>query len=90
MQKYFSIFLGGMPGLGLLMLRLTLGTTAIVQGIAYLLDYGNTPFSILAVAFFAVLCGAIFADRTDDSNRHVRRLFRQSRSGCVNHPVVEL
>ena len=42
----------------LLMLRLTLGITAIVQGIAYLSDHGNAPFSILAIAVFSFLCGA--------------------------------
>ncbi len=41
------------------MLRFTLGITAIIQGIAYLSDYGNAPFPILAIAFFAVLCGAL-------------------------------
>jgi uncharacterized membrane protein YphA (DoxX/SURF4 family) len=41
------------------MLRLMLGATAIIQGIAYLSDYGKAPFSTLAIALFAVLCGAL-------------------------------
>jgi uncharacterized membrane protein YphA (DoxX/SURF4 family) len=40
------------------MLRLMLGATAIVQGIAYLSDYGSAPFSSLAIAVFSFLCGA--------------------------------
>lgn len=46
-----------MPGLALLTLRLTLGTTAIIQGIAYLPDHNDTPFFISAIAFCAVFCG---------------------------------
>lgn len=41
------------------MMRLTVGITAIIQGIAYLSVYGNTSFSTLAIALFAVLCGAL-------------------------------
>ena len=41
------------------MMRLTVGITTIIQGIAYLSDYGNAPFSTLAIALFAVLCGAL-------------------------------
>jgi uncharacterized membrane protein YphA (DoxX/SURF4 family) len=33
--------------------------TAIIQGIAYLSDYGSAPFSTLAIALGAVLCGAL-------------------------------
>lgn len=47
-----------MPGLALLSLRLTLGATAIIQGIAYLSDHDDTPFFISAIAFCAVVCGA--------------------------------
>ncbi len=41
------------------MMRLTVGITAIIQGIAYLSDYRNAPLSTLAIALFAVLCGAL-------------------------------
>lgn len=44
--------------MALLLLRLTLGATAITQGIAYLSDYGNATFSSLASAVFNFLCGA--------------------------------
>lgn len=39
------------------MLRLTLGTTAIVSGIARLLDYGNAPLLNLVIALSAAVCG---------------------------------
>ena len=58
MQKRFSIFPGGLPDLAMLILRFTLGMTAIVQGIALLSDYKQTSFSILAIALLVTLCGA--------------------------------
>ncbi len=44
--------------MALLILRFTLGITAIIQGAACLYDYGHLPFSILIIALFAVAGGA--------------------------------
>ena len=38
LQRLFSTFPGGLPGVGLLLLRSTIGFTAAVQGVLYLLD----------------------------------------------------
>ena len=38
MQRLFSTFPGGWPGLGLLLLRLTVGLTTAVEGISYFIE----------------------------------------------------
>ena len=45
MQKLFSAFPGGWPGLGLLLLRALVGVTLIAQSLAYI---GSTKLSLLS------------------------------------------
>ena len=41
MQRLFSTFPGGLPGLGLLLLRCAVGVSLVVQGFLYLLHAGS-------------------------------------------------
>ena len=58
MQRLFSTFPSGMPGLALLLLRCTLGFTAIISGGAYLYNQENPAFLVLIISFFYIICGA--------------------------------
>ena len=49
MQRLFSTFPAGAPGVGLLLLRIVVGLTLVIQGLAYLNDWGNLRFHRLAV-----------------------------------------
>lgn len=42
LQRLFSTFPGGMPGVGLLLLRTTVAGTALTQGALYLNDHGGS------------------------------------------------
>lgn len=52
MQKSFSAFPGGWPGLGLLLLRALVGVTLIAQILAYV---GSTKFSVLSLVVTALV-----------------------------------
>ncbi len=65
MQRLFSAFPAGVPGAGLLLLRLTLGVYLIAQGVRILVPLVNTgtPLTILAAltALAMLLAGALGA-----------------------------
>jgi uncharacterized membrane protein YphA (DoxX/SURF4 family) len=48
LQRLFSAFPGGSPGVGLLLLRVAVGVTAVVQGGSYLTDPGSGSAARLA------------------------------------------
>lgn len=51
------MFPGGWPGLGLLLLRLAIGGTAFIQGVAYLGDRANSNPWAWMIGALAALCG---------------------------------
>lgn len=57
MQKLFSAFPDGWPGVGLVVLRLAVASSAIGQGVLMLVSF-NSPASALGIlAFSAILAG---------------------------------
>jgi len=56
---FFYTFPGGTPGVGLLLLRATIGVTAIVQGGVYLAKSDNSIFGLWIVGVLAVASGAL-------------------------------
>ena len=60
LQKlFFSMFPGGWPGIGLLLLRAAVGLTAVIQGGTYLTDHVNPTLGTWAVCSLAVASGAL-------------------------------
>ncbi len=57
MPKLYSTFPDGWSGFGLLLLRVSLGTTVIIQGLAYLLERQNLRFGAWAVCLLALGSG---------------------------------
>ena len=60
MQRLFSGFPAGVPGAGLLLLRLTLGGYLIAQGVRIMVpfvDTGTSPTILAALAALAMLLG---------------------------------
>lgn len=57
LQRSFSTFPDRRPGIGLLLLRATVGTTAVIQGVAYLACWGNLTFGPRVVGLLAVTSG---------------------------------
>jgi len=55
----FSTFPGGWPGAGLLLLRATIGVTAIMQGGLYFADSGIPALGTGAVGLGAIVSGAL-------------------------------
>lgn len=58
MQRSFSTFPGGRPGIGLLLLRASLGGTAIVQSTFCLGGPGVSSWGVKLVSVFAAAIGA--------------------------------
>lgn len=58
LYRLFSRFPSGRPGLGLLLLRATVGLTAVVQGGVYLAEDSHTTFGRWAIGPLAVASGA--------------------------------
>ena len=56
---FFYTFPGGTPGVGLLLLRATIGVTAIVQGGVYLAKPDNSILGMWMVGVLAVASGAL-------------------------------
>ena len=56
LQRFFSTFPGGLPGLGLLLLRSTVGSLLLTQGIARLAA-ANAGFEAWALAVVAIPSG---------------------------------
>jgi uncharacterized membrane protein YphA (DoxX/SURF4 family) len=59
LQRLFSIFPGGWPGVGLLLLRAAAGVTAVVGGGVHLSDHGASTPGTWIVGLPAVACGAL-------------------------------
>ena len=57
MQRSFSTFAPGWPGVGLLVLRTALGIPLLVEGIALLADWRNTTSWLIIVAPISVAVG---------------------------------
>jgi uncharacterized membrane protein YphA (DoxX/SURF4 family) len=61
LQRLFSTFPGGWPGIGLLLLRITVGATAIAAGVTPFLNRPAEPMSVglTLIAFIAIACGVL-------------------------------
>jgi uncharacterized membrane protein YphA (DoxX/SURF4 family) len=57
LKRLYSTFPGGWPGIGLLLLRLALGVTLIIQGSAYLLELRDLKLGTWAVCLLALGSG---------------------------------
>jgi len=58
LQRMFSTFPGGWPGWGLLLLRASLGITAIARSVLYLLHPGDPTLAAWAIAAVIAASGA--------------------------------
>jgi uncharacterized membrane protein YphA (DoxX/SURF4 family) len=58
-MQFFSTFPGGKPGVGLLLLRVAVGVTAIVQGGVYLARSDHSILGMWIVELLAVASGAL-------------------------------
>lgn len=59
LQRAFSTFPGGLPGIGLLLLRATVGGCLLLQGWFYLTERSSPTFGVRAVGLFAVGIGGL-------------------------------
>jgi|KBSMisStaDraftv2_1062788.scaffolds.fasta_scaffold104783_2 putative oxidoreductase len=57
LQRLFSTFPDGSPGVGLLLLRVSVGGTATVQGVLYLSGVANHSIAVWLIGFTLILCG---------------------------------
>jgi uncharacterized membrane protein YphA (DoxX/SURF4 family) len=58
-QRMFSSFPGGRPGVGLLLLRATIGFTLIAQGVAYFVDWHDLRLLTSTIGLVALACGTM-------------------------------
>jgi uncharacterized membrane protein YphA (DoxX/SURF4 family) len=58
LQRLFSAFPDGWPGLGLLLLRIVVGVTAAVQGGTHLITVANLTLGAWVIAGLAIASGA--------------------------------
>jgi len=59
LQRAFSTFPDGLPGVGLLLLRAAAGVAFLVQGAAYLVDWHGVGFLTLAVGLLTSASGVL-------------------------------
>ena len=59
LQRLFSTFPGGWPGVGVLLLRAAAGIVLITQGISYLIEAGTLASSIWPVALVVIVSGVL-------------------------------
>lgn len=59
MQRLFSAFPDGWPGVGLLVLRIVVGATAAVQGVAHLVASGSPSPATWCMGGLAIASGAL-------------------------------
>ena len=59
MQKLFSAFPGGWPGLGLLLLRVLVGVTLIAQTLTYIESGKSNPLSWLVAATVLIIASCL-------------------------------
>ncbi len=57
MQRSFSTFAPGWPGVGLLVLRIALGVPLLIEGAALLADWRGTTRILILVALISVVAG---------------------------------
>jgi len=57
LQRLFSTFPGGLPGLGLLLLRAALGITTLIQAAMYLSKQSDSSVWTLFAGIAAIVCG---------------------------------
>jgi uncharacterized membrane protein YphA (DoxX/SURF4 family) len=57
-QRSFSTFAPGWPGVGLLVLRIALGIPLLVEGIALVGDWRNTASLLVVVALISLAAGS--------------------------------
>ena len=57
MQRSFSTFASGWPGVGLLVLRIALGIPLLVEGIALLADWRDAASLLIVVALTSIAAG---------------------------------
>lgn len=58
MQRLFSAFPGGWPGVGLLLLRVAVGSAAVAQGVRYIVD-GDPALVTWVAGAAAIASGAL-------------------------------
>jgi uncharacterized membrane protein YphA (DoxX/SURF4 family) len=59
LQRGFSTFPDGLPGVGLLLLRATAGAPLIIHGAAYIVDWRGMTLLSVAVALMAIVAGLL-------------------------------
>jgi uncharacterized membrane protein YphA (DoxX/SURF4 family) len=59
LQRLFLTFPGGLPGLGLLLLRAALGITTLIQASAYLTTQSDLSVRTMFAAIAAIICGGL-------------------------------
>lgn len=59
MQRMFSTFPGGRPGIGLLLLRSTIGSTLVAQGVAYFVDWRDLRLITSTIGVVAMAAGVL-------------------------------
>ena len=59
LQRLFSTFPGGWPGVGLLLLRMAVGTTAAAAGVAPLMQHGTPTLGAAVIGVVAIACGGL-------------------------------
>lgn len=57
LKRLFSTFPDGLPGLGLLLLRLTAGLNAFFQGAGFLVSLGTPPWTVWLIGLIDVVSG---------------------------------
>lgn len=57
LQRLFSTFPGGSPGVGLLLLRVAVGGAATVQGVLCLSGFANHAIGVCIIDLTLILCG---------------------------------
>ena len=58
LQRLFSTFPGGRPGVGLLLLRAVIGISAIAEGILYLTSLSAPSFALWLLGLMLILSGS--------------------------------
>jgi uncharacterized membrane protein YphA (DoxX/SURF4 family) len=60
LQRAFSTFPDGLPGAGLLLLRIAAGIALLIQGVAYFSDGPGLGFQALTAAILSLAIGGLF------------------------------
>jgi uncharacterized membrane protein YphA (DoxX/SURF4 family) len=59
LQRLFSTFPGGLPGVGLLLLRVAVGVTSVAAGTASLVEHSTPTVGAAAISVVAIVCGGL-------------------------------